>query len=85
MTATKQQIMPLNKLVCEALENYFEHLDGHKVTNLYELVIKEVESPLFKAIMKHTKNNQSNAALILGLNRGTLRKKLKQYKLEIPQ
>ncbi len=82
MTQTTRQIAPLSKYVREALEEYLEKLDGHKVTDLYELVLKEIEPPLFKEIMKHTKNNQSNAAMMLGINRGTLRKKLKQYKLE---
>lgn len=82
MTQTTRQIPPLNKCVREALEDYFEKLDGHKATNLYELVLEEIETPLFKSVMKHTKNNQSNAASILGISRGTLRKKLKQYKIE---
>jgi Fis family transcriptional regulator len=41
----------------------------------------EVETPLLMAVLEYTKNNQSKAAEILGLNRGTLRKKLKQYDL----
>jgi Fis family transcriptional regulator, factor for inversion stimulation protein len=77
-----QQILPLSKQVREALEDYFEHLDGHKTTNLYAMVLKEIESPLFKAVLKYTKDNQIKAAAILGISRGTLRKKLKQYKLE---
>ena len=83
MIQIAQQMAPLNKCVREALEDYFDNLDGHKVTNLYEMVLKEIEAPLFKAVMKHTKNNQSNTDTLLGLSRGTLRKKLKQYKLEI--
>ena len=82
MTQKAQQIPPLNKCVREALEDYFKHLDGHKTTNLYTLVLEEIEQPLFKLVMQYTKNNQSNAAIILGINRGTLRKKIKQYKLE---
>lgn len=81
MTQVGRQIAPLNKSVREALEEYFERLDGHKVTNIYKMVLAEIEAPLFKAVMKHTKNNQSDAAILLGINRGTLRKKLKQYKL----
>ncbi|MDR1012522.1 MAG: DNA-binding transcriptional regulator Fis [Coxiellaceae bacterium] len=77
------QTGPLNKYVREIIEEYFERLDGHKVTNLYEMVLHEIEGPLLRAVMNHTKNNQSSAATILGINRGTLRKKLKQYKLEI--
>lgn len=82
MTQAMRQIPPLNKYVREAIEAYFEKIDGHKITDLYELVLKETEAPLFKSVMKYTKNNQSSAAAILGINRGTLRKKLKQYKLE---
>jgi len=45
------------------------------------MVISEVEIPLFEAVMKHTGNNQSKASVMLGLNRGTLRTKLKGYGL----
>jgi Fis family transcriptional regulator, factor for inversion stimulation protein len=82
MTQAARQIAPLNKYVREALEDYFDQLDGHKTTNLYKMVLEEIENPLFKSVMKHAKNNQSIAATILGISRGTLRKKIKQYKLE---
>ena len=77
-----QQILPLGKCVRKALEDYFGHLDGYKATNLYALVLEEIENPLLRSVMKHTKNNQSDAANILGISRGTLRKKIKQYKIE---
>jgi len=48
---------------------------------LYDLVIGEVERPLFKAVMDYTHGNQSQAAGILGINRGTLRKKLRSYSI----
>lgn len=85
MTQAIRPMVPLNKHVREALEEYFEKLDGHKVTNLYDIVLREIEIPLLRTVMKHTKNNQSNAAMMLGLNRGTLRKKLQQYKLDTSQ
>jgi len=44
-------------------------------------VISEVELPLFEAIMRYTRGNQSKAAQILGINRSTLRKKLEHYGL----
>ncbi|MDB9805930.1 Fis family transcriptional regulator, partial [Porticoccaceae bacterium] len=47
----------------------------------YGIVMAEVEPPLLKAVMAYTRQNQSRAAETLGLNRGTLRKKLKQYDL----
>ena len=62
-----------------ALRNYFSHLDGQPATDIYQMVLAEVEAPLLKAVLEYTRNNQLRAAEVLGLNRGTLRKKLKQY------
>ncbi|WP_111493941.1 MULTISPECIES: DNA-binding transcriptional regulator Fis [Marinobacter] len=64
-----------------ALKNYFEQLDGAPVTDVYQLVLSEVEAPLLEQVMRYTRNNQTKASTMLGLNRGTLRKKLKQYGL----
>ena len=72
----------LSNLTDECLNSYFETLNGHKPGDLYQLVIGEVEKPLFRAVLTYTKGTQSEAAEILGINRGTLRKKLKDYKLQ---
>jgi Fis family transcriptional regulator len=72
----------LSNLTDECLHNYFQSLNGHKPGDLYQLVIGEVEKPLFRAVLGYTHGNQSEAAEILGINRGTLRKKLKDYKLQ---
>lgn len=71
----------LRDYVETAVSNYFQHLEGQDVTNVYEMVLSEVETPLLEVVMKYTRHNQTRAAEILGLNRGTLRKKLKQYGL----
>lgn len=70
---------PLHESVNQALENYFNLLGEEEPADLYEIVLSEVELPLLKVIMKYTRNNQSKAAKLLGLSRGTLRKKLKKY------
>lgn len=72
---------PLRTHTEEALARYFKSLNGDRPGDLYELVLGEVEQPLFKAVMDYTQGNQSQAAGILGINRGTLRKKLKTYSL----
>ena len=72
---------PLRKHTEDALKQYFDNLNGDRPGDLYDLVIGEVERPLFEVVMKHTQGNQSQAAGILGINRGTLRKKLKTYSL----
>ena len=73
--------MALSECVTQSLEQYFEHLGEETPSNLYDFVLKEVEAPMLKSVLEHTSNNQSQASEILGLNRGTLRKKLKQYDL----
>lgn len=73
---------PLSSLTDECLNSYFANLNGHKPGDLYQLVMGEVEKPLFRAVLTYTNGNQSEAAEILGINRGTLRKKLKAYKLQ---
>ena len=71
----------LRESVEVAMRNYFTQLDGQKVTELYELVISEVEVPLLEAVMDYTSGNQTKASIVMGLNRGTLRKKLKKYNM----
>ena len=71
----------LRSSVEETLNNYFADIDGQPVSGVYEMVLSEVEAPMLEVIMRYTHNNQCKAARILGLNRGTLRKKLKRYGL----
>ena len=77
-----QKNQPLHDSVRQSLENYISQLKGQQLpSNLYELILGEVEAPLMEAVMEYTKGNQSRAAIVLGLSRGTLRKKLKMYGL----
>jgi len=71
----------LRDCVHQSLTNYFRQLDGQPVTDVYQMVLAEIEAPLFETVMAYTKDNQTRASQVLGLNRGTLRKKLKQYGL----
>lgn len=71
----------LSDCVAAALERYLHDLDGALPGALYDLVINEVERPLLQIALREAANNQTRAAAILGLNRGTLRKKLKQHGL----
>lgn len=71
----------LRDTVALALKNYFAHLEGQPVTDIYDMVLSEIEPPLLEAVLKYTRNNQSKASILLGLNRGTLRKKLQTHGL----
>ncbi|MGH8251315.1 MAG: DNA-binding transcriptional regulator Fis [Steroidobacteraceae bacterium] len=73
--------IPLRDHTEQALSAYFDSLHGHRPGRLYRLVMREVELPLFQAVMGYADGNQSRAATILGINRGTLRKKLREYGL----
>ncbi len=73
--------IPLRNHTEQALSSYFDSLNGHRPGRLYDLVMREVELPLFQAVMDYAEGNQSRAATILGINRGTLRKKLREYGL----
>ena len=72
---------PLQEHVSRAVRRYLSDLGDSTDGELHAMVMREVERPLFKAVMEYTDGNQSQAAGILGINRGTLRKKLKNYKL----
>lgn len=76
-----EKISQLSRAVKHSIRRYLYELEGTQPTNMYELVLKQIEQPLFEAILEHTKGNQSKAAEFLGLNRGTLRKKLRTYDL----
>ena len=71
----------LRESVTLAVRHYLNELDGQLSADVYQMVLAEVEAPLLKEIMAYTRNNQTRASVMLGLNRGTLRKKLKQYNL----
>lgn len=69
----------LSDAVRNAVETFLAHMGGHECTDLYELVLQEVEKPLLDCVMKDCDDNQSRAAKVLGISRGTLRTKLKRY------
>lgn len=65
--------------VTQSVQKYFSELKGTDPVDLYQFVLEEIETPLFRAVMEHCKYNQSRAAVMLGVSRGTLRTKLRRY------
>lgn len=92
MTATMHYKKPtpkakkiiLKNQISETLDQYLATLEGDKPKNLYNLVLEEVEAGILAATMNFTKQNQSQASVILDLNRGTFRKKLIRYGMLSP-
>lgn len=66
----------------QAMEQYFHDLDGETPSAVYDMVIAKVEKPLLEVVLHHTQGNQTRAAELLGLNRNTLRKKMKLYSID---
>ena len=71
----------LSSQVSKSMRKYFKELEGEAAKDLYGMVLKEVEVPLLEIVMEQCNNNQTQASQMLGINRGTLRNKLKEYKL----
>ncbi len=69
----------LAEMVTKVTEEYLQTIGSENTTNLYRQVVDEVEKPLLDVIMAHTRGNQSKAAISLGINRATLRSKLKRH------
>lgn len=79
---TDQEELLLSDHVRGALLNYFTKMDGHMVSDLYQMVMTSVERPLIHTVLEHYGYNQSKTAQALGLSRSTLRKKIGQHGLE---
>lgn len=71
----------IEECVRTSLEGYFRDLRGTEPDGMHDMLVRVVEKPLLEVVMQHAENNQSKAALWLGLNRNTLRKKLLEHKL----
>lgn len=79
---TPSDTLPLHLHIKHACEQYLAGFDGEDdPTELYELFLAQLEKPLIEATLRYTRGNQSRTATILGLNRGTLRTKMKRYQL----
>jgi len=84
MSSVMQEIEQINEAltqqVVSVVKGYLSSMNSKDLNlNLYQLVVEEVEAPLFRTVMELTRYNQSKAARVLGVSRGTLRTKLKRY------
>lgn len=80
-THNEQEISQLYNAVKHSVRRYLYELDGSSPNEMYDMVLRQVERPLLEAVLDYTHGNQSKAAEYLGLNRGTLRKKIRDYNL----
>jgi Fis family transcriptional regulator len=72
----------LSACVRRSVEDYFSHLDGEPPATVYDMVLRHVERPLLETVLKQARGNQSLAAEYLGINRNTLRKKIRDLGIQ---
>jgi Fis family transcriptional regulator len=80
-TRRERRKQPIRRSVTSAIELYLQDMNGHEVNDLYHVVLSEVEPAILDVVMNYVEGNQTEAAEMLGISRGTLRKKLKLYGL----
>lgn len=80
---SSSETMPVTIRSCveQSVRRFLHDMGGHQAENLMELVLEEVERPLLREVLQWTGGNQSQAANVLGISRGTLRRKLAKYDL----
>ena len=87
MTKPREKILEtpsslsLSDQVTLMLNTYFNTLAEQNATDVYDMVIQQVEKPMIEFVLQQTDNNQTHAANILGINRNTLKKKMQKYNL----
>ncbi|WP_020560462.1 helix-turn-helix domain-containing protein [Thiofilum flexile] len=80
-TSSRTLDASLSEKVRVTLQEYLDNLGDQEAVNIYRLVLDEVERPMMEVMMRYTHGNQSKAAQYMGINRATLRTKLKRHNL----
>jgi len=70
---------PLRETVQSVVQQHLASASSKSITNLYDIVITEMEKALIERVLDYTGGNESRAAKILGISRGTLRQRRKQF------
>ena len=81
-TATQtnlKQDQGLQDLVYSLVTRFLAENKAKSIDDLYDMILAEVEPPLLQAVMEKRRGNQLQAAKMLGISRGTIRKKLQRY------
>lgn len=74
-----KQDQGLQDLVYKLVSRFLAENKNKPINDLYDMILSEVEPPLLQAVMEKRRGNQLQAARMLGISRGTIRKKLQRY------
>ena len=78
-TQSTKQEQGLQDLVYSLVTSFLAENKAKSIDDLYDMILSEVEPPLLQAVMEKRRGNQLQAAKMLGISRGTIRKKLHRY------
>ncbi len=84
-TAKEMEEMGLEELISTKLKTFLSQTQNLEMTDLYETLLEMVERPLIRMVLQQTGNNQIRAAKVLGINRNTLRKKIRGLKIAVKE
>ncbi len=76
---TTSQEQNLQEIIYNLVNKFLSENKGSSINDLYDMILQEVEPPLLQAVMEKKRGNQLQAAKLLGISRGTIRKKLQRY------
>lgn len=76
---TTSQEQGLQEIIYNLVNKFLAENKGNSINDLYDMILQEVEPPLLQAVMEKKRGNQLQAAKLLGISRGTIRKKLQRY------
>ena len=79
----QRQARSIGEFVESKLQGFMRNIKSFETFNLYDMVIPEVERSLILMVMKETKGNQVKAAKLLGINRNTLRSKIRKLGIKL--
>lgn len=81
MSGERPAVSAVSACIESELANYEALLDGEQATDIHRLVMDQAERAVIGYALRRVQGNQSQAACMLGISRGTLRKKLREYQL----
>ena len=83
LTVEVDHELHLSQLLEKKFASFVKKIKHSNNTGLYALLISEIEKPIFSLALQETNGNQVKAARLLGVNRNTIRKKMREFKITV--
>lgn len=71
----------LNECVSMSTQQFLDDMGSTPPDNLHKVILSEAERAMIETVLKHTNQNQTKTAELLGITRATLRNRMTRYKL----